>query len=139
LGAIRHTRADLASSQDDVTREQGLVGATRYFRRALDINKTQPTAHWRLGLIALNGDQFSQAIAHLEIARLALPGHRGIQKGLGYAYLWDGQIERAEWLLAPLLEIPGELGWWSWFRGTQGQEQLSEYAKELRILLSQDQ
>ena len=139
LGAIRHTRADLVSSLDDVTRERNLAEATRYYQRALDINEAQPTAHWRLGLIALNRDQFSQAITHLEIARSALPGHRGVQKGLGYAYLWDGQIERAERLLAPLWEIPEELGTWSWWRGRQGQEQLSEYAQELRILLSQDQ
>ena len=138
LGTLRHTRADLASSEDDAAREQNLAEAACYYRRALEIDRAQPVAHWRLGLIALNGGQFSQAVAHLEIARSALPGHRGVQKALGYAYLWDGQVERAEPLLAPLSEVPGELESWSWWYGRQGQEQLSEYARELLALLSQD-
>jgi putative inorganic carbon (HCO3(-)) transporter len=139
LGTLHHTRADLAPSLDDATRRQTLEQAARYYRRALEIDEGQPTAHWRLGLIALNSDRFPEAIEHLEIARSALPGHRGVQKALGYAYLWDGQIERAEVQLRPLDEVPQELGTWSWWRGTQGQEQLAEYARQLQSRMSRGQ
>lgn len=138
LGALQHTRVDLDLSLDDAARRQALDQAAHDYQRALKIDKKHPTAHWRLGLIALNNDRFREAIEHLEIARPALPGHRGVQKALGYAYLWDGQIDRAEDLLHPLHEVPQELGTWSWWRGTQGQDQLAEYARQLRSRLRQE-
>jgi putative inorganic carbon (HCO3(-)) transporter len=139
LGAIQQARADLAPDLDDKARQQALEQATHYYQRALELRSEQPVAHWRLGLIALNADHFSQAITHLEVARAALPGHRGVHKALGYAYLWDGQIERAATLLSTLAEVPQELDTWSWWRGEQGQEQLADYARQLRSRLNGNQ
>jgi putative inorganic carbon (HCO3(-)) transporter len=135
IGAIHHARADLAPALDDAARQQTLDQAARYYRRALEIDGKQPVAHWRLGLIELNADRFPQAIEHLEITRSTLPGHRGVQKALGFAYLWDGQLDRAEGLLRPLNEVPQELGTWSWWRGEQGQDQLAIYARQLESRL----
>jgi putative inorganic carbon (HCO3(-)) transporter len=137
LGAIEHARADLAPALDDGTRQQTLDRAVHYYERALEMNKGQPAAHWRLGLIDLNADRFPQAIEHLETARAALPDHRGVQKALGYAYLWDGQIARAEELLRPLDEVYQELGTWRWWRGEQGQNQLADYAQQLELRFGQ--
>jgi len=135
IGAVHHARADLSPSMDSLARQQALDQATRYYQRALEIDGEQPVAHWRLGLIDLNADRFNAAIEHLEIARRALPGHRGIQKALGYAYLWDGQTSQAETLLRPLDEVAQELDTWSWWRGEQDQNQLAEYALQLRSRL----
>jgi O-antigen ligase len=137
LGAIEHARADLAPALDDGTRQHTLDRAVGYYERALEMNAEQPVARWRLGLIALDAERFPQAIEHLEIARAALPGHRGVQKALGYAYLWDGQIARAEKLLRPLNEVYQELGTWRWWRGEQGQDQLADYAQQLELRLGQ--
>lgn len=139
LGSLHQTRADLLPSLDDAERGQTLEQAARYYQRALDINRDQPSAHWRLGLVALNADRFPDAVEHLQIAWAALPGHRGVQKALGLAYLWVGQIEQAEELLASLDEMPSELDTWSWWRGEQGQDQLADYARQLRSRLGQDQ
>jgi putative inorganic carbon (HCO3(-)) transporter len=138
LGALQQTRADLAPSLSDEQRNQALNQAIQDYQQALTLNPGQPTIHWRMGLMALNNDSFPEAIEHLQIAYAALPGHRGIQKALGYAFLWDGQIQQAETLLKPWVEVPGELGYWSWWRGTQGQDQLSEYAQELRTRLTEN-
>ena len=138
LGALRQARADLAPGLDDAARQRALDQAAHQYERALDINGKQPVAHWRLGLIALNADRFAEAIEHLEIAWTALPGHRGVRKALGLAYLWDGQIERAEKLLRPLDEMIAELDAWTYWRGEQGQDQLAEYARQLRFRLSDD-
>jgi O-antigen ligase len=131
LGAVYQTRGDLSPALDDAARRRTVDQAASYYERALEINGQQPMAHWRLGLIALNRDKFPTAIPHLEMARSALPGHRGIQKALGYAYLWDGQIEKAAGELRPLEEVPQELGTWSWWRGEQGQDELAAYARQL--------
>jgi tetratricopeptide (TPR) repeat protein len=139
LGALCQTRADLIASLDDATRQQKLDQASDYYQQALDRNARQPAAHWRLGLMALNDDRFPQAIEHLEIARAAMPGHRGAHKALGYAYLWNGQIEQAQEQLGTLDEVPQELDTWIWWRGEQGQDQLAAYAQELRLRLSEDQ
>jgi predicted Zn-dependent protease len=105
--------------------------AERNLRHALEIRPGQPVAHWRLGLIALNRNQFHDAIDHLEIARTSSSGHIGVQKALGLAYLWNGQIDQAEALLRPFSRILDELDAWRLFRRTRGQRMLEEYAKEL--------
>jgi tetratricopeptide (TPR) repeat protein len=138
LGAIRHTRADLATFKDKSDRQFVLEQAINDFQRALKTNEHQPTANWRLGLIALDSDQFREAIQHLEIAHSALPHHRGVTKALGYAYLWDGQVDRAAALLASLEEIPQELDYWNWWRREQGQDRLAEYGQELQMRLLQE-
>jgi putative inorganic carbon (HCO3(-)) transporter len=132
LGAIQQTRAELAPSLDNTARQALFDSATRHYQQALDLNPNQPMAQWRLGLMALNSDEFDTAIGHLELAYSVVPGHRGVQKALGYAYLWDGQIERAAELLRPLREVPEELDNWGWWRETQGQHRLAEYALKLR-------
>jgi tetratricopeptide (TPR) repeat protein len=132
LGAIQQTRAELAPSLDNTARQALFDSATRHYQQALDLNPNQPMAQWRLGLMALNSDEFDTAIGHLELAYSVVPGHRGVQKALGYAYLWDGQIERAAELLRPLREVTEELDYWGWWRETQGQDRLAEYALKLR-------
>jgi tetratricopeptide (TPR) repeat protein len=139
LGALSHTRAELAPQLTEAQRQQALEQAQRYCQKAVDANSQHPAAHWRLGLMALNADDFGPAVEHLEIAWAAMPGHRGVQKALGLAYLWQGQIERAEEKLAPLDEMVQELDTWAWWRGEQGQDDLSAFAQELHLRLMGEQ
>jgi tetratricopeptide (TPR) repeat protein len=139
LGALEHTRSELAPDLSEAQRQQAWEQAESYCQKAVDANSQHPAANWRLGLMALNADDFDPAVEHLEIAWKAMPGHRGVQKALGLAYLWQGRIELAQEKLAPLEEMVQELDTWSWWRGEQGQDDLSAYAKELYLRLKGEQ
>ena len=80
------------------------------------LNPLQQTAQQRLGLIALDKQDFPEAISHLEIAYQADPGNRNVRKALGYAYGWSGNPQKALLLLAGLPEAPKEMKeyyfWW---------------------------
>jgi FtsH-binding integral membrane protein len=139
LCALEHTRSELDPDLAEPQRERMRFNAKLDCQMALDINSQHPAANWRLGLMALNADDFDLAVKHLEIAWKAMPGHRGVQKALGLAYLWQGQIELAQEKLAPLEEMVQELDTWSWWRGEQGQDDLSAYAQELHLRLKGEQ
>jgi O-antigen ligase len=135
LGAIHQTRAELSPDLEDNTREIETQQAIVYFNQALKLNPAQPNAHWRLGLIALNRQDFEAAINHLEQAYRHRPRDQAILKALGFAYLWTGQVERAFELLQQRddrAEVVEELGsWWSWSWAQQGREDLSGFAAEM--------
>jgi tetratricopeptide (TPR) repeat protein len=139
LGSLYQTRADLALTPDDAVYQPTLGRAMDAYEQALDADAQAPVAHWRLGLMALDADDFDTAIQHLSLAHNVLSPHRGVQKALGYAYLWQGQIEPAAALLRPLPEIPQELETWAWWRDSQGQETLADYAQQLHELLQTGQ
>lgn len=132
LGAIHHTWAELSPGLEDNQREIETQQAITYFNQALSLDPAQPSAHWRLGLIALNHQDFEGAINHLEQANRYRPGDQAILKALGFAYLWTGQVERAFELLQQRddrAEVIEELdSWWSWSWAQQGRKDLSGYA-----------
>ncbi|MEK7327524.1 MAG: hypothetical protein AAB217_19945, partial [Chloroflexota bacterium] len=54
--------------------------------------------------------------------------HRGVRKVLGYAYVWQGQLDRAAALLSDIPEAKSEMDTYSWWWGTQGRDDLAAQA-----------
>lgn len=92
-------------------------GAVEKFNRALIYNPQNRTAHQRLGMIWMDAREFDKAVSHLEIAYQLSPEHRGIQKTLGYSYVWQGDYAGASAVLSNiperLMEMQGYKQWWS--------------------------
>jgi O-antigen ligase len=139
LGAIYQTRAELAPGLDDAAREAAAKLAVDDFARALSLNPTQAVANRRLGLMALDRENFDTAVAYLQQAHRREPGNQATLKALGLAYLWVGRLDDAETLLRQiddqeeLIEELDNLGNW---RESQGQLELSKYAREMAQRLS---
>jgi hypothetical protein len=134
VGAIHQTRAELSTGLDDAAREAEARFAVDNFARALALNPLQPTANRRLGLMALNRDNFEVAVTYLEQAYPHEPENQATLKALGLAYLWAGQIEPAAALLRQRDdrgELVEELGYWSWWWDTQGRPDLSANAHQM--------
>lgn len=72
--------------------EVQLTSVQTRMQRVLELDPGNFSAHYRLGLIALQTQDFSSAIEHLQIAHNQAPDHRGITKALGYSYLWSLDI-----------------------------------------------
>jgi hypothetical protein len=60
---------------------------------------------------------FDAAVGYLEVANKYAPGHRGIIKSLGYCYVWLGDFDNAQRLLAEIPEASEELGIYVWWWG----------------------
>ena len=97
---------------------ENLAGAKNQFDTALGLDPTNRTANYRLGLIAMSGQNFPTAVSHLETAYTQDENHRGIKKALGYSYTWSGQFNKALDLLVDIPEAKNEMDvyvWW-WAR-----------------------
>lgn len=109
--------------------------AKMHFEQALALDVSNRTAHQRLGMMALLERDFKTAVFHLEHAYQQDPHHQGIIKQLGYAYVWQGQPERA---LPLLVETPGAASemeiYISWWQG-QHRPELAEQAAAMFALL----
>lgn len=139
LGALYQTRADLSPDPDETIHEAAMVQAVAYFERALSLDLSQPVANRRLGMIALDQQNFEAAVTYLERAYPQELGNQATLKLLGYAYLWTGQLDLAEGLLRQLdvqSELVEELGNWRWWWGAQNREDLSAHADEMIRRLS---
>ncbi len=92
--------------------EQGL----QWSMKALALNPSEPTARYRLGLHAFYDWNFTQAVAHLQIAYQVRPTHRGVQKSLGYSLTWLGRTAEALDMLCNIPEAASEMdsyrAWW---------------------------
>jgi tetratricopeptide (TPR) repeat protein len=132
LGAVDMARVQLAGFPTGRWEEsqdlQALAPAEKLFDRALQFDPQDRTAHYRLGLIAMLRYDFDEAAAHLELAHLASPSHRGIRKSLGYSYVWSGDYGRAEPLLSQLSEVHKELDVYTWWWQAHGQDELAALA-----------
>jgi putative inorganic carbon (HCO3(-)) transporter len=141
-GAIYQTKADplLSPNLDDPVREATTSRAVTYFERALSLNPAQPVANRRLGMMALERQDFERAVTYLEQAYSQEPENQATLKSLGYAYVWTGQLDLAEERfrqLNPPGTLVDELKYWQWWWGTQDREDLSTYAGEMAERLSE--
>ncbi len=133
LGAVRMAQVELSDFPSGEWLEpqtvEKLGDAQRLLEQAVLLAPANRTANHRLGLIALLRQDFSTAIAHLQQAYRADPRHRGVVKNLGYAYVWAGEYDAAQALLAGLPEAAIELGyyvdWWAF----HGRRDLAQRAK----------
>ncbi len=133
-GAIYQTQADLTPDLSDSARQALNRQAIYYFEQAIQVQPTQRVAHRRLGLMALQQQDFITATYHLEIAYTQEPHNQATLKALGLAYLWTGQLTAAEPLLRQrddLAEVIEELGTWQWWWGTQQRHDLAALAGEM--------
>jgi tetratricopeptide (TPR) repeat protein len=139
LGAVYQTRSDLSPQMDDFEREVASDQAIAYFAKAMDLEPNQAVANRRFGLMALDKQVFDVAVAYLERAYRQEPHNQATLKGLGLAYLWTGQLDRAGNLLGQIddqEEIIEELGTWQWWWGTQERDDLSQNAAEMQWRLA---
>lgn len=104
LGAVLQTRTELGiyhwpewSFQDQVRRQktQELAPAEAHFATALELNPAQPTAHRRLGAIALAQGRFEQAKDHLSAAYAVDPYDRATRQLLGEVLALEGNVDGA--------------------------------------------
>jgi tetratricopeptide (TPR) repeat protein len=134
-GAVEMARVELAGFPtgkfDDGSRAAELAPAESLFTKALALDPGNVTANYRLGLAALLRRDFPAAQTSLEKAYSADPGHRGVQKSLGYCYVWLGQLERAGQVLSGIPEARREMeayvSWWQ----EQGRPDLARWAGEM--------
>jgi tetratricopeptide (TPR) repeat protein len=135
LGAVTMARIELAnwpSNQWDTgSNVAALEPAERLFNQALAANPGQPTAHHRLGLIAMLRRDYVTAIEQLEVANRADPGHTGIRKALGYSYAWVGRLDEAKVLLVNVPEAAQELEIYVWWWVEQDRVDLAERATQM--------
>lgn len=111
---LLQTRADLdpllSPEQQSAMRSQ----SEALFIQALDSNPDSLPIDRRYGLLLLSEDRFAEAIPRLEKVQQAAPDHIAARKGLGLAYLWNGDLQRAAELLAGLPNISDELQGLAW-------------------------
>ena len=136
LGAVEMAQIELDENwptnqwQGDSNIAQ-LAGAESRFHRALTLNNSNITAHYRLGLIALARQDFDAAVGHLSTAYQENPDHRGVRKALGYSALWNGDLQTAEQLLSTFPENMQELNAYIIHWRRLGEPELRERAQEL--------
>ncbi len=69
--------------------------ALPYAQEAVSINPQQPFAHYLLGLLLLDTDEYAKAIPELEIAAKAFPSEKKVFFALGSAYSRAGRRQEA--------------------------------------------
>jgi hypothetical protein len=121
-------------------RADAVNAARQQYLEALRADERQPTAHRRLGLIAMADARYGDALAHLDTAAAVDPANWTTRKALGLACMWSGDIERASGLLASLddPEMPGELNAWSSWRESRGELSLAQRAAQVSARLRPD-
>ena len=137
-GALAETRAAFAPDTSEAEHMVLLADAEMRYREALQLDPTWPPANRRLGNMLVERGEYEAALPYLETAYAGESAYLATIKGLGLAYLWTGQTERAADVLATmgdLSELIEELGVWAFYRGQRGETTLADYARETRELL----
>ena len=139
-GALAMARVELANFPaglwSDGSEAARLDSAESLFQHALSLQPDNPTAHYRLGLMAGLRRDWRSAAAHLALAYQQAPGRRGLRKSLGYAYAWLGEEEKSAELLRAIPEASDELAIYAWWWPTQGYPELSAPAQAVNRLLN---
>lgn len=133
LGAVQLSKAELSGFPERGWAGEeiipSLIEADASLQTALRLDPVNRTANHRLGLIAMHRRDFASAIRLLEAARAHAPSHRGVLKSLAYCYVWAGEMERAQALLAQIPEAAEELDVYIWWWQTQNRSDLSASAR----------
>lgn len=114
-----------------VRRNTDLRTAEELYAAAIAIDPQNRAARARLGIIALDRYEFDNAVAELEWAYEADPHHRATIKALGYAYVWTGQLDKAEPLLKQIPEARIELNYAQGEWAAKGKHDLANNAATL--------
>ncbi len=138
-GRVAQARGELNGRLSDTRRDEFLHRARGLYEQALAWDKGNPTAQQGLGLVALDAGRYDDAVAHLTVAYEAMPGRPAVRKALGLAYMWEGDLDRAEPLLVGLPGIVEELNVWGWWRATRGEVELAAHAYRMSLRLQPGQ
>jgi O-antigen ligase len=142
VGAVQMARVELAGFPTGKWAEPDLIPAIIVAEPALlaslEADPANRTANHRLGLLAMARRDFSSAVAYLEAAHVQSPGHRGINKVLGYSYVWLAEFEKARIILKDISEAGRELDVYVWWWETQGRSDLSANAFQMSNLLADE-
>lgn len=129
LGALQMTQVELKDFPTNTWTESSILpelgSAEASLHSALRLEPANRTANHRLGLIAMLRGDFDSACGYLESALEQTPRHRGILKSLGYCYVWLGDMDRAQVLLAEIPESRDEMDIYTWWWGVHGRDDLS--------------
>ncbi len=134
LGVIRLARSELVGFPEHmpaVLEPDQLQIPVDYLERALVYQPAYRTARFHLGRIQTRLLKFSQAITNLQIAAQSDPNHRGIQKILGYDYVWAGRFDLAWNELRGIPEAETEMTIYSWWWSTQQRQDLAQRAADM--------
>lgn len=141
LGAIDETRADLTPNISQTQLTTFYDSAEAYYRRALEVMPNYPNANRRLGNLLVSAEKFADALPFLETAYEADPTNPASHKGLGLAYVWTGETDKAAQLFNQLdnpRDMEGELYTWGSYRTGRGQSLLAARAWETAVLMYPD-
>jgi len=138
-GGVAQARSELNERLSDAERDEFLRRARGLYQRALAWDGRNPTARQGLGLLALDAGRYDEAVTHLGLAYEAMPGRPAVRKALGLACMWEGDLDRAEPLLAGLPGIVEELNVWGWWRTTRGEAELAARAYRMSLRLQPGQ
>jgi lipopolysaccharide biosynthesis regulator YciM len=111
------------------------VEVRRLLLRAIELDPNNPTAQYRLGSLALVGNDFGEAVRRLALAHEQAPDHQGVEKSLGFAYLWAGEEQKGIQLLSHFPEAQTELRFYAELWRRQGESELSRRAWRASMLL----
>ena len=140
-GAIRQARADF-----ETRRQQGssavsaeIHAGRAEFESALQASPGHASAHYRLGVLLLQREQFAEARTHLDAAFRTAPGRPGTRKALGLAAMWTGDVTFAIEMLRADADMVNELNTWGAYRAERGETTLAHSAYSTSLGLNPDQ
>lgn len=141
LGSVEQSQLELGSQHQSgelvsaIRREKDLTNAESSFRQSLAVAPSNPVANRRLGLIQLARMNFGEAINLLEASYQSDPDSQVTRKALGYAYTWNGDLDKAALLLGSIREAENEMGTYSFWWKTQGHPELAKRAAAMSARL----
>jgi cytochrome c-type biogenesis protein CcmH/NrfG len=139
LGAVEMAQVELAAFPSNKWTDPRLMpplGAVQsLLRSSLQYDPNNESANYHLGLISMLEQDFESAAAQLDRAHQVVPNHRGIIKKLGYCYVWLGDLDKAELLLAQIPEAKSEMEVYSWWWSQHGRPDLANRASQIAALL----
>lgn len=143
-GALAETRAELGEGLTSADRDNLNDSAREHYMEALEHDRYWPNASRRLGYLDVKTEQFDEAVPYLEMSYQLQPGNPATIKGLGLAYVWNGQIEDAVGMFSQLKDpqaMADELTVWGFWRASDEQAQplLSAYAYETSAQMFPDE
>ena len=135
LGAVKMAKMELAGFPLN-TWEDGLSGSDfnterELFQAVLANDPDQRTSNHCLGRIALQAGEYQEAVNFLKTAHEVDPNHAGIQKTLGFAYVWTGDFDQAYAMIAKYPEAITELDSYYYWWQIQGKPTLSANASQM--------
>ncbi len=134
VGALYQTYGELAPNDKRMPRVIAMERARRAFESVLVQQPENPVANRRLGMMALDAEDFSQARAYLETAYRHEPHNQPTLKALGYACLWTGDFNRAAEMFQQVdfrSRLVDELHYYRHYWGSRNRDDLSAAAEKM--------